>query len=179
MIGHSFWASKLIRRPLVSTAANLISNFLVLSFYLHFPIVRDSVVHLRQRYKSVYECCPAWSELSRRKLSPTLATALYTSPDNAIGLVAKCELSGYVKLKLGHLLQVVGRKVSHRPGNPAIVGVLRWPSAGDTAGYRRRHPGPDFHRAVVATAAGEKLPIGRRPVRSWSWTHRTEKCVCF
>ena len=33
-----------------------------------------------------------WSELSRRKLSPTLATAHYSFPDNAI------ELSGYVKL---------------------------------------------------------------------------------
>jgi len=35
-----------------------------------------------------------WSELGRRKLSPTLATAYYSCPDNAIGLVAQCELSG-------------------------------------------------------------------------------------
>ena len=39
-----------------------------------------------------------WSELGRRKLSPMLATAYYSCPDNAIGLVAQCELSGYVKL---------------------------------------------------------------------------------
>jgi len=39
-----------------------------------------------------------WSELSQRKLSPTLATAHYSRPDNAIGLVAQCELSRYVKL---------------------------------------------------------------------------------
>jgi len=40
-----------------------------------------------------------WSELSRRKLSPTLATAHhYSCPDNAIGLVAQCDLSEYVKL---------------------------------------------------------------------------------
>jgi len=39
-----------------------------------------------------------WSELSRRMLSPTLATAHYSGPDNAIGLVAQCELSGYVTL---------------------------------------------------------------------------------
>ena len=26
----------------------------------------------------------------------------------------------------------------------------------------------DFHRAVVATAPGEKLLIGRRPVRNWT-----------
>jgi len=29
-----------------------------------------------------------WSELSQRKLSPTLATADYSCPDNVIGLVA-------------------------------------------------------------------------------------------
>ena len=38
------------------------------------------------------------SELGRRKLSPTSATAHYSSPDNAIGLVAQCDLSEYVKL---------------------------------------------------------------------------------
>ena len=43
---------------------------------------------------------PCWSDLSRRKLmSPTLATAHYSCPDNAVGLVAaQCELGGYVKL---------------------------------------------------------------------------------
>jgi len=39
-----------------------------------------------------------WSELSRHKLSPTLATVHYSSLYNAIRLVAQCELSGYVKL---------------------------------------------------------------------------------
>jgi len=39
-----------------------------------------------------------WSELSRRKLSPTSASAHYSSSDNAVGLVVQCELSGYVKL---------------------------------------------------------------------------------
>ena len=29
---------------------------------------------------------------------------------------------------------------SHRPDNPATIGVERWPSAGDTAGYRVRQP---------------------------------------
>jgi len=28
--------------------------------------------------------------------------------------------------------------------------------------------GADFHTAVVATAPGEKLLIGRRPVRDWT-----------
>ena len=36
-----------------------------------------------------------WSETSRHKLSPTLATAHYSCRDNA---VAQCELSGYVEL---------------------------------------------------------------------------------
>jgi len=41
---------------------------------------------------------------------------------------------------LGELLEAVGRQFSHRPGNPATVGVVRWPSADDTAGYRLRRP---------------------------------------
>ena len=32
------------------------------------------------------------------------------------------------------------RKFSHKPGNRATVGVVRRPSAGDTAGYRLRRP---------------------------------------
>jgi len=28
--------------------------------------------------------------------------------------------------------------------------------------------GADFHRAMVATAPGEKLLIGRRPVKNWT-----------
>ena len=32
---------------------------------------------------------------NRHKLSPTLATAHYSCPDNAIRLVAQCELCGY------------------------------------------------------------------------------------
>jgi len=35
-------------------------------------------------------------------------------------------------------LEAVRRKFLHRSGNPATVGVVRWPSAGDTAGYRLR-----------------------------------------
>ena len=71
-------------------------------------------------------------------LAGVSCAAHYSCPDNAIGLVAQCELSGYAKL--GWLLEAVGRKFSHRPGNPATVGVVRWPSAGDTAGYRLRRP---------------------------------------
>jgi len=78
-----------------------------------------------------------WRQHSRCKLSPTSATAHYSSPDvNAIWLVAQCELSGYVTLV--YRLEAVGRKFSQRPGNPATVGVVRWPLAGDTAGYRLR-----------------------------------------
>jgi len=39
-----------------------------------------------------------WSELSWCKLSLMLANAHYSCPDNTIGLVAQCELSGYVEL---------------------------------------------------------------------------------
>jgi len=39
-----------------------------------------------------------WSQLSQRKLSPTLATAHYSCANNDTGLVSQCELSGYVKL---------------------------------------------------------------------------------
>ena len=42
--------------------------------------------------------CTCVCELSRHKLSPTLATTHYSCPDNAIGLVAQCGLGGYVKL---------------------------------------------------------------------------------
>jgi len=41
---------------------------------------------------------------------------------------------------VSYLLQAVGRKFSHRPGNPATAGAGRWPSAGDTAGYRLGRP---------------------------------------
>ena len=73
-----------------------------------------------------------WRQYSRRKLSPTLAT-----PTTLVltTLAAQCELS---RRKIGLLLKVVGRKFSHRPGNPAAVGVVRWPAAGDTAGSSLR-----------------------------------------
>ena len=43
------------------------------------------------------ELCVLWSELSRRKLSTTLATAHCSCPENAIGLVAHCELTQRVR----------------------------------------------------------------------------------
>jgi len=55
--------------------------------------------------KSTSELYTVWSELSRRKLSPTSATAHYCCPNNAIGLLAQCELSGHVKL--GQLFEAV------------------------------------------------------------------------
>jgi len=58
-------------------------------------------------------------------------------------LVAQCELSRRI---IGLLLEVVGRKLSHRPGNPATVGVVRWPAAGDTAGSSLRRLSSLQHR---------------------------------
>ena len=80
--------------------------------------------------RRLYILC--WGELSRRQLLPTLAT-----PTTLVltTLVAQCELS---RRKIGLLLEVVGRKFSHRPGNPATAGVVRWPAAGDTAGSSLR-----------------------------------------
>jgi len=38
----------------------------------------------------------------------------------------------------------------------------------DGGQVRTDHRRADFHRAMVATAPGEKLLIGRRPVRNWT-----------
>jgi len=43
---------------------------------------------------------------NRHKLSLTLATAHYSSSDNAIGLVAQCELGGYRYVKLGSWVEI-------------------------------------------------------------------------
>ena len=60
--------------------------------------LNDSFMALLRSYVRFTELCILWSELSQCKLSPTLATTHYSSHDHAIGLVAQCELSGYVKL---------------------------------------------------------------------------------
>jgi len=78
-----------------------------------------------------------WMELSRCKLSPTLATAHYSSPNNDIGLVAQCELGRYVKLGCW-LFEAVWWKFSHRPDNHATAGGVKWLPASDTAGYSLR-----------------------------------------
>ena len=42
--------------------------------------------NMRQKYPEI-ELYILWSELTQRKLSPTLANAHYSCPDDAIGLV--------------------------------------------------------------------------------------------
>ena len=44
---------------------------------------------MRQKYAEITELYILWSELSRRELSSTLATAHYSCPDNAIGLAGR------------------------------------------------------------------------------------------
>ena len=88
--------------------------------------------------RRLYILC--WRQYSRRKLSPTLATSTTLALTT---LVAQCELS---RRKIGLLLEVVGRKLSHSPGNPVTVGVVRWPAAGDTAGSRLRRLSSLQHR---------------------------------
>ena len=56
------------------------------------------------------------------------------------------------------------------PGLAAFVAASRAPSRSPTVAIQNTFCA-DFHRAMVATAPGEKLIIGRRPVRSW--TRRT------
>jgi len=53
-----------------------------------------------RKYAEITELYILWSELSRRKLSPTLASAHYSCPDNAIGIV-------------GRQLEAVGWKFSY------------------------------------------------------------------
>jgi len=66
-----------------------------------------------------------------------VATAHYSCPYNAVLLVAQCEL--IVHIKLGYLLEAVGVKFSYSNLEPT-VGVVRWLSVGNTAGYRLRRP---------------------------------------
>ena len=109
--------------------------------------------------RRLYILC--WSELSRRKLSPTLAT-----PTTLVltTLVAQCDLS---RRKIGLLLEIVGRKFSHRPGNPATVGVVRWPTAGDTAGSSLRRLSSLQHRIYNLLARSWSLPAHRDPLCSY------------
>ena len=72
----------------------------------------------------------------RRRWPPPPILAL-TTP------VAQCELSGR---SIGLLMEVIGRKFSHRAGNPATVRVVRWPAAGDTAGSILRRLSSLQHR---------------------------------
>ena len=116
---------------------------------------------LKSRYRNsatprrLYILC--WRGHSRRKLSPTLAT-----PTTLVltTLVAQCGLS---RRKIGLLLEVVGRKFLHRPGNPATVGVVRWPAAGDTAGSGLRRLSSLHHR-VYNLLAQHPLTPGLDPV---------------
>jgi len=55
---------------------------------------------------------------------------------------------------MGLLLEVVGRKFSHRPGNPATDGVVRWPAAGDSAGSSLRRLSSLQHRIYNLLVCG-------------------------
>ena len=119
--------------------------------------------------RRLYILC--WSELSRRKLSPTLATPttlVLTTP------VAQCELS---RRKIGLLLEVVGRKFSHRPGNSATVGVVRWPAAGDTAGSSLRRLNSPQHRIYNLLGETPLEPRGNRRAGPGSPGRRRGACV--
>ena len=78
-----------------------------------------------------------------------LATAHYSFPDNAIELVAQCELSGYVTFC--QLLEAVGRKFSHRHGNPAAVGPRPENSSKDTSACPLTGTFQNFPGDVITT----------------------------
>ena len=134
----------------------------------------NHIRHFRFTPRRLYILC--WSELSRRKLSPTLAT-----PTTLVlaTLVAQCELS---RRKIGLLLEVIGRKFSHRPGNPATVGVVRWPAAGDTAGSSLRRLSSLQHRIynLLGSHARAKTPrenyMGRSDVTESTVAIRSPFC---
>jgi len=114
------------------------------------------------RARKLYILC--WREHSRRKLSPKLAT-----PTTLVltMLVAQCELS---RRKIGLLLEVVVQKFAHRPGNPATVGVVRWPAAGDTAGSSLRRLSSLQHRIYNLLGCGSKRRHGKNAPTPFTFT---------
>ena len=110
-------------RACVQRYTNILFNYLLYSLY-----DRDAAGAIRDLPLSYifYGVSSAGVSCRRRWPPPTTPA----SPDNAIGLVAHCELGGYVKL--GWLLEAAGRTFSHRHANPARVGVVRWSSACDS-----------------------------------------------
>jgi len=114
------------------------------------------------RARKLYILC--WREHSRRKLSPKLAT-----PTTLVltMLVAQCELS---RRKIGLLLEVVVQKFAHRPGNPATVGVVRWPAAGDTAGSNLRRLSSLQHRIYNLLGCGSKRRHGKNAPTPFTFT---------
>ena len=65
---------------------------------------------MRQKYAEIAELYILSSELSRRNLSPTLASAHYSSPDNAIGLVGR-QLDGNFLITTNFLVDQMLRTV--------------------------------------------------------------------
>jgi len=110
------WIVAVLKQRLIKQRASSVDRLLICMWFkvvslqvdkplksVTFPATarhRYQIILLSDRDTCVWatELYILWSELSHHKLSPTLATAHYSLPDNAIGLVAQCELSGYVKL---------------------------------------------------------------------------------
>ena len=84
-------------------------------------------------------------------------------------------------VKLGYSWGVVGQKFSHRPGNPATVGVVRWPAAGDTAGSSLRRLSSLQHRIynLLGSASRRQRPsaVSRlKAGRAWSELAGRRRC---
>ena len=107
------------------------STYLLKVTKLHYAIVR------RRQGGYIFYAGASIAGVSCRRRWPPPTTLVLTT------LVAQCKLS---RRKIGLLLEVAGRKFSHSPGNPATVGVVRWPAAGDTAGSSLRRLSSLQHR---------------------------------
>ena len=82
---------------------------------------------------------------------------------------------------MGYSWGVVGRKFSHRPGNPATVGAVRWPAAGDTAGSSLRRLSSLQHRIynLLGSASRRQRPsaVSRlKAGRAWSELAGRRRC---
>ena len=102
----------------------------------------------------------AWRRASLLRRQAAAATDRYRQP---AGPTAANQLQRYAAVDRWDRQTNGHRTLPHRPYCASSVNNL----------HRFRPTGivADFHGAMMATASGEKLLIGRRPVRNW--THRT------
>ena len=115
----------------------------------HIPLPFSGLrrfVYLAQRDADIELHILCW----RRKLSPTLDTAYYSCPDNASSPMWTQQALNWASLG--------GRwaEISTHPWQSIIIGVVRWPAAGDTAGSSLRRLSSLQHRVYTSVDAGRQ-----------------------